>query len=508
MSAFWLFISLCLSGDPEAGRRLYQQGLLFDGTPIVATSLGNPAVAASAFRCAACHRPSGYGGSEGGTYVPPITARALFASDEPSRLQQFRELYQEDRPAREWSKLRTGRLRPAYDETSLLQALHHGLDTAGRRLDPVMPRYQLGLRDSANLLAYLRTLSLAPAPGVDEETLQLATVFTPETNSDRQAAIAEVVAAFVKRKNAETAALRQRARFSPYYKDEFTPSWRLWVHRFWRLSGPAEQWPEQLARAWSDQPVFALISGLGEGDWSAVQAFCEAKQLPCLFPLVTQPPDAPNGQIFYFRDGPRAEAAFLADWLAAHGQGRALLQWGDPNGPAQAAMALLHARHQPRKTLGDMGEALLVAWQDASALAGTVNSWRGPLPRQVFLSGSLLGEARTKLALPAEWRSRTLILDPFGDSARIWPESHEVRSWLHARGLSTDHEGDRFDAWFALSALDHALTAMAGQFSTAYLLERIEHETERMPNPGHYPALSLAPGQRIASRQIRLVPPQ
>ncbi|HKS15217.1 MAG TPA: ABC transporter substrate-binding protein, partial [Pseudomonas sp.] len=69
-----------------------------------------------------------------------------------------------------------GRGYPAYTEGSLARAIQQGLDPAGNRLDPAMPRFVLSMADQRNLTAYLKRLGEERDPGVEEDTLRLGTL--------------------------------------------------------------------------------------------------------------------------------------------------------------------------------------------------------------------------------------------------------------------------------------------------------------------------------------------
>ncbi len=55
---------------------------------------------------------------------------------------------------------------PRYTDDLIKRAINEGIDTAGKTLDPIMPRWKLSEKDLADLLAYLKQLSegIAPPP--------------------------------------------------------------------------------------------------------------------------------------------------------------------------------------------------------------------------------------------------------------------------------------------------------------------------------------------------------
>ena len=61
----------------EIGRKVYQEGLLADGTPVKAFVLGDIEVSGSQFTCLNCHRRSGLGGPEGTKFVLPVNGGSI-----------------------------------------------------------------------------------------------------------------------------------------------------------------------------------------------------------------------------------------------------------------------------------------------------------------------------------------------------------------------------------------------------------------------------------------------
>ena len=110
-------------------------GMSPSGTPIQAEMTGGT-VPGAMTACVGCHGRDGTGNSEGG--VTPTSVR-------------WRDLvrpYDVNSPS--------GRRHGAYDEALVQRALTVGLDSAGNRLDAVMPRFRMSNADMADLIAWLK----------------------------------------------------------------------------------------------------------------------------------------------------------------------------------------------------------------------------------------------------------------------------------------------------------------------------------------------------------------
>ena len=220
-------------GDPVAGRRLYFEGLSAAGEPISARTEGDIKISGAQFSCVSCHRPSGYGSSEGGIYVPPIRGGFLFQPNKGDRLRIFKELYQEIQSKEFWAEMRDPRLRPAYTNASLGKAVIEGIDPAGREMKRTMPRYDLSAADMANLTAYLKTLDEKPDPGVLPTTISFATIVTPKADPDATKTMLDTMSAFFKWMNLHTQGNLQSPGFSPNYRSDFLATYRYWDLQVW-----------------------------------------------------------------------------------------------------------------------------------------------------------------------------------------------------------------------------------------------------------------------------------
>ena len=95
----------------EAGRRIYEQGVLISGAPLMGTRGNGLSSKGKQAACIGCHQRSGFGRGEGRNLVPPITVDALFAK---------RSALEEPRTAASVRLVQPAHLtRPAYDDDTL-----------------------------------------------------------------------------------------------------------------------------------------------------------------------------------------------------------------------------------------------------------------------------------------------------------------------------------------------------------------------------------------------------
>ena len=286
--------------DAEAGRRLYMEGVLSTGAPVTGTVRGGEPLAGPQAACVTCHRRSGLGLVEGGMTSLPVTGDIL-----------YRPVWR-GRPEMEMARTTGPNARPAYTDESLAQALVSGAGANGIALAPTMPRYALPDADTRNLIAYLKTLSSKASPGADASTVRFATIVAGDVAPERRKALVDVMETFVREKNGGTR-YENRRRTRPPMDMEFEYiRYRDWIFDVWTVTGPPASWPAQLEALYLKQPVFAVLSGVAEGDWAPVHEFCESTRLPCVFPTTNLPViDATDFYTVYFtpRHGARGRGA-------------------------------------------------------------------------------------------------------------------------------------------------------------------------------------------------------
>ncbi len=474
----------------ELGRRIYVDGILPDGKPLVALRFGGSSAARGAeAACAGCHRRSGYGSSEGRILVPPIAGAVLFApgafAPPPGGKHTTPAVV---------SAIERYRARPAYDEHSLQRTLRNGIDPAGVPLREPMARYRLDSKATRALAAYLRQLS-APAVGIDATTLHLATVIAPGTPPAQREALLQVLRAY--------AASRK----------DWGMAWRLQV---WQLDGAPEQWPAQLEAWQRQQPVFALLSGIGAAEWQPVQRFCERHALACVLPSLELPPaDSGARYSLYFSPGLALEARLLAQQLLAQVQPpRLLFQVADDDAGARAAAALQQAlahsgievhvtTPQQYAALPALPEHSAAVWWLRPAQVNALMAQRAA-PPVLYLSAQLAPPE--ELAAPASWQDALRYVSLFDPLAAQRAQT-TLLPWLARQKLDADQLRLRADAYAACNFFGTALSALqlqdargiGGPLTQERLLEMLEANMTiyRDDAAPYYWQMSLGPAQRV-----------
>jgi len=506
------------SGAPdllvEAGRRIYQDGVLPDGEPLVATRPEGLVLEGRYAACATCHRASGMGSIEGvardAILVPPLAGPVLFA---PAR---FATTYLNDFhhyvPNDTWRRAMT---RPAYDEASLAASLREGLNPAGEIMAAPMPLYDMDDPAVAALTAYLRTLGSAPDPGVEPDAVHVATVITPDADPGHVEAVLGVLRAW-------TSAAQGAGK-----------PWKL--HE-WRLTGPAGEWQAQLDALYGARPVFALLSGVGLAEWRPVHAFCEQHRIPCLMPSVDVAPVEEGGQYsLYLSPGVGLEARILAEHLRSdESLPRRIVQVISDAAGSHAAGVLagamatrgvnVRSRDFPEVSAQALLEGLepsdlLVLWLRPPEVQQLVAAWpAGPRAGEVILSALLANPE--DVDLPPGWRQRVAFVSLFddlslqGEIARL-----RLERWLERSGLPTGlNRRLQADAYAASYLLNDAAADIRGQeirrppvpLTREHVLEVLEDEVQKLSDGTqlidedshvvYYGRMSLGPGQRAAVR--------
>jgi hypothetical protein len=489
----------------DAGLTLYRDGIGHSGEPVTAIVQGDVETSGSLMACVGCHKRSGLGTSEGGARALAITAPALF------------------QPAAERRASLT-RSRPAYTDESLARSIRDGIAVDGRILDPMMPRYRLDDEDMRALIAYLRTLGADPAPGVGETDIELVTIVSANAPAAEREAVTTVLQRFADIKNSGTRQEQRRAAASRRheYGEKHVRAFRNWNLSVWTLEGPAASWSAQLDALYDKKPPFALISGATGGDSSAVHAFCERREIPCILPVTDLPVEADDDHYtIYYSAGVRLDARVTARSISEgydDSEGRVLVAYVDDEmgraalqafmeaWPAERSQRLVTRPIAPGTTPSflDWKEIIhrerpdvLIAWllpnqlQTLTSIASSTDT----LPRRMYTAASFT-DWQTIHALPV-FEQRVLHVYPYSLATNGRSAFPREDAWLKSQGLTGLERVPAAEALFACHATGEAMMDMADNYSREYLIETLEHMLDGTGMTTIFPVTTLGTSQRF-----------
>jgi ABC-type branched-subunit amino acid transport system substrate-binding protein len=499
------------------GEGIYREGRLASGEPLRAER-GSGSIQGAAAACVNCHRRSGLGSYEGSVLIPPIIGPYLFreraANTQDLTLPHVRGFTPNGY---------------AYSAQTLAAAIRTGVAADGRVMNALMPRYQLDDASLGDVIEYLKNLSAGPFPGVKDQMLEIATIVTPDAEPNEREAMLKVIGEYFKVRNAAVVSRIQSGAPAASAAAEYRAV-RNWHLQVWELSGPADTWADQLQRRQSADPAFAVVSGIGQTTWTPVQNFCERNRVPCLFPNLDSPPATGQGYYsIYFSRGVLLETDMILDRLSRAGmaRGRVVQVYRSGDVGAGAAEALARSAQKlhltvinrvlpPRRTAPAVRTAsaesqarielktalaglrprdVLVLWlrpPDLASLAEEAPS------AQIYLSGSMAN--LEDAPLPAAWRDAVHMTYPFDPPDRRRVRENFPHAWFRQHGIPLTADRLQSNTYLACSIVADALDAMLDSYVPDFLIERLETMTGNQLSTGYFPRLSLAAGQRFASK--------
>jgi mono/diheme cytochrome c family protein len=494
------------------GREIYLHGVLGSGQPLEGTRASSGAAASgSDAACVSCHQRSGFGSAEGLLRIPPIAGAYLFHA-------RARTAEQRDLPYVE--AIRADR--EPYTPETLARAIREGVDSQGKPLSPLMPRFQLGDADMSALVSYLKSLEVGSSPGVTDKEIHFATVITPEADPVKREGMLNVMRQFFAERNARQMVPSRRLQASgkTMYADTMFMVHRQWALHVWELTGPSSGWSAQLAHHLAQQPVLAVVSGLGGSQWRPVYDFCEQNALPCLFPNVEVPVESREDfYTLYFSKGVLLEAELIAHRVVEANRDtpaatvEQVYRSGDSGAAAAAALAKLIGEHgllvHNHVLPAAASRADLMATIGAAASGQTLVLWLRPAdlaalgaaptgPHAIYLSGLMAGLEHAPL--PAEWRAHSELTYPFDLPAKRSVRVGNPLNWFAIRHIPVVAEQMQADTYLACGLVSEAVNHMADNFNRTYLIERLQGMIEHRLVTGYYPRLTLATHQRFASK--------
>jgi hypothetical protein len=527
------------------GERMYREGILPSGKPMRTSVKGNISLPGTTFSCVSCHLRSGLGSFEENVFTPPTNGAKLFKPQQvdtssPSGVMAFRKTQFAARSMQRY--YRVPHARPAYTDESLANALRGGIDSAGRIMNDVMPRYPLEDEDMKLLISYLKSLSSEYSPGVSDTTLHFATILTDDVSSEDQNAMLVILENFVRSTNEfnffdPREGIRSRQdRPSPMERMErmLRPLPQESIRKLslsrWVLKGPPETWRNQLEEYNRKAPVFAILGGITNGEWQPIHQFCEENHIPGIFPMTDFPVISQTDWYTlylskgYYQEGEGA-ARFLNDNDELKGrpivqivrdtrEGRSLSRgfqktWRD-FGQKPSKTVILKAGETVtteflQQELAQEKPAAIILWDGPESLRTLEMLAAGKnRPGMVLVSSSFLG--KSMFSLNEQVRDFTYLTYPYGITQS--PEERSaspmggVREFnAEANAVPTNRISQQSYILFVI--LSMALTEMRGNYYRDNLLDVIGTIMDQ--NVPLYGSLSFGTGQRYASRGCYIV---
>jgi hypothetical protein len=495
----------------DIGESIYRRGVVASDAPLRGSrQVGSPDLAGADAACINCHRRSGLGSREGALTIPPVTGEYLFRARGTAAQEPMLHGY--------------GNMlghRDSYTDATLARAIREGLDSGGRPLSPLMPRFALDDTSMGELIGYLKQLGTRPIHGVTPTVLHFATVVAPDADPAKRQGMLDVLNAYVIEKNSIPFAPSAQRRGGGKLPSSTSLSLaqRHWQLHIWELTGPAAGWRQQLEQDFAREPVMALLSGVGGAMWGPVHDFCESAPLPCLFPNV-EVPTVTDGDFYslYFSKGVLLEAGLIARQVSATLKGKAratvlqIYRAGDSGEAGAKALTealpgievrskVLLAADRPGSGLGQtLRDALtadaLVLWLRPPDLA-VLGEAPAALPA-VFLSG-LMG-ALEQAPLPASWRTHARMTYPVDlPDRRVVRVDYPV-GWFSLRHIPMVALQTQVDTYLACGILTETLGHAGDVADPNYLVELMQESLDHRILTGYYPRLTLGTGQTLASK--------
>lgn len=503
------------------GEQMYRDGILPSGEAMKAFVSNDVPVEGTAFTCVSCHLRSGLGSVEGEVVTTPTNGRLLYKERKPfvpgSEFIPSISNYAKNLPER-----------PAYSDATLTKLITTGVDPTGRSVLHVMPRYEIDDRDMTILIAYLKTLSDQPSPGVTPESIRFATVIVEGSDPVAVESMLAPIQFSIDRKNSLAAASSKNLRVArmgynmlgDLHSKTFTLS-------RWTLKGAPETWRAQLDEYYRKEPVFALLGGFSNGEWQPVHRFCEDNRIPNLFPVVDNPVlSESDWYTLYLSRGIRQEGEAAARYLKTMASllaGQPVVQVVRDSSKGQALAAgfrenwqtvsqtplteITLAKGEPLSAerllkITALKPAVLIVWDDENslpALAGLTE--KADRPKMILTSATYLGKALW--TVPEALREQLYLTYPYRlpqDDARF---DSVLKKVLPGKNINAYDQTVLRQSYITADVLGKALMMMRGEYYRDFLYDTIGMMTD-MYYP-LYERVSFGPGQRYASKGCYIV---
>ncbi|HEX2255111.1 MAG TPA: ABC transporter substrate-binding protein [Afifellaceae bacterium] len=472
-----------LSVLQQRGAEIYHKGEGGSERPVLATIGGaDVRLPGTALPCAGCHGADGFGRPEGGIAPVPLTW------DHLTKPYGHRHS--------------SGRDHPAFSEATLRRAIAHGIDPAGNRLDPAMPRFDMADEDFAALTAFLKTLGTKQARGVTAATITLGILVAGEGRlGEAGDAAAAMVRAYLKEINAQAGIYGRAVTL--------------------RSERPVNDPAAALAALdrLIDEPVFALVVAVPPGLQAAVAERAEAAAVPTFHfwpPVAAVRPDRQRYG-FYLLGGLKQEVEtlvrFAEESVTPDRRRAALVVAPDRDDPVVEAVtsrwpeavrvpppaSVEEARRFARRLRAEGADVLFILARDDGVARLLAAAAEEGWPPTVLAPGSLAGEA---LRSPApSFEGKVFIAFPLGQTDLN--QEHVARLAALRADAGARHAFAEAAAYATVSLLLEALRLAGRELSRDALIASVE--TLHRFRTGVVPPLSFGPNRRIGAAEPRIV---
>lgn len=475
-----------LSAQEQRGKRIYVDGESASGAPMTALiAKGTTPIPTSIVTCAGCHGEDGRGRPEGGVVPSDITWRTLTSS------------YGHDHSY--------GRSHPAFDDASLARAITTGVDSAGNRLDPAMPRYSIPESDLADLVAYIKRIETDLDTGLTDTEIRIGTLLPLKGPLESLGqAMKTVLEAYFADINSRGGINGRKINLvvGEYIADPTYGSWN------------ARDLLQQ-------QSVFALVSGYVAGIEKEVATLVEETEVPMVGPFTMLPQEDAglNRFSFYLLSGIKHQGQLLATYACSEqnlkGSRAAIIH------PAGVPYEELSAAVQTQAEASGLEQISTVAYQRADFDAvETVRALHEAAVQALFFFGTgeelklLTTEAQRVdwapfLFVPGALASKTIFDLPGSFAGRVFlaypsmPSDHtpkgknEFEQFHAAHEMDYRHSAAQISAYTAAMILVEGLKRAGRDLSRDRLMQELEGLSEFQS--GLMPAISYNHTRRIGA---------
>jgi hypothetical protein len=117
---------------------------------------------------------------------------------------------------------------------------------------------------------------------------------------------------------------------------------------------------------------------------------------------------------------------------------------------------------------------------------------------RVWVSGEMGGLEHAPL--PPAWRRAARVTYPVDLPAQRAVRVDYALSWFRLRKIPVVDQKVQLDTYLACGLVSETINHIVDAFVRDYLIERVEMALDHRVLTGYYPRLTLAPGQRFASK--------